>query len=166
MKQQVFCSTMNKMRTVFFILIISLYLGSWQLVDGIPAENATVLNDSTDMNPNGSSELSLLMREMLEHAQSARKLALEEKLNPTIPESFQKIHTAKATDSETKNSYYDTFADVYLNAVKTYSTSKGPEIVSNYNNLVNTCLACHSTHCPGPVPRIKKLLVPERIGIK
>ncbi|TAH38964.1 MAG: hypothetical protein EYC69_13660 [Bacteroidetes bacterium] len=148
------------MKTVFIILCISLYLGSWQLVDGVPSENATAFNDSTDMNPNGSSELSLLMREMLEHAQLARKLALEEKINPEIPESFNKIHTAKATDSETKNSYYDTFADVYLSAVKSYSTSKGTEIVSSYNNLVNTCLACHSTHCPGPVPRIKKLLVP------
>ncbi len=151
---------MNNMRTAFIILCIGLYLGSWHLVDGVPAENATVVNDSTDMNPNGSSELSLLMREMLEHAQSARKLALEEKINPEIPESFSKIHTAKATDSETKNSYYDTFADVYMNAVKSYSTSKGSEIVTTYNNLVNTCLACHATHCPGPVPRIKKLLVP------
>ena len=148
------------MRTAFIILSICLYLGSWQLVDGVPAENATVVNDSTDMNPNGSSDLSLLMREMLDHAQSARKLALENKVDTTIPASFIKIHTATATDFETKNSYYDTFADLYLNAVKSYGKASNTEAISNYNNLVNTCLACHSTHCPGPVPRIKKLLIP------
>jgi hypothetical protein len=148
------------MKKVFILLFFISYLVTWQLVDGGPAQDATSISDSSDINPNGSSELSLLMRDMLDHAAAARKLALLEQVDGEYPKAFNKIHTAQATDSETKNSYYDTFADVYLNAVKTYSKSENEDIKSNYNNIVNTCLACHSSHCPGPVPRIKKLLIP------
>lgn len=146
-------------RTLIIFLLISLYLGSWQIVDGGPAEHSIAISDSSDLNPNGSSELSLLMRDMYDHAFAARKLTLEEKKDEVIPDKFKKIHTATPTDSETKNSFYETFADVYLNAVKTYSSSANADIKTNYNNLVNTCLACHSTHCPGPIPKIRKLLI-------
>ncbi|HNS11492.1 MAG TPA: hypothetical protein PKM97_02670 [Bacteroidia bacterium] len=148
------------MHKIFLSLLILLYLGSWQLVDGGPTENSIALMDSTDQNPNGSSELSLLMRDMFNHAATARKLALSDEKDPDFPEKFKKIFTATPTDSETKNSHYDTFANIYLNAGKTYSSSNTEDLKVNYNNLVNTCLACHSTHCPGPVPKIKKLLIP------
>ena len=148
------------MRKIVILLIILTYLGSWQLVDGGPAENSMALMDSTDLNPNGSSDLSLLMREMFDHALAAKKLTLEDKKDSEFPEKFKKIFTATPTDAETKNSYFDTFADIYLNAGKTYTTSNDGDLKMNYNNLVNTCLACHSSHCPGPVPKIKKLLIP------
>ena len=148
------------MKKIIFAILLLAYLGTSQLVSGVSDDSATIINDSTDLNPNGSSELSLLMRQMFDHAAAARKLTLQNQKDGEYPKMFDAIYTAEPTDAETKNNYYDTFAGLYLNAIKNYSSSNNGDLKSNYNNLVNTCLACHSTHCPGPVPKIKKLLIP------
>lgn len=115
--------------------------------------------DTTDRNPNGSSELSLLMRKMYDHTVEAKK-ALEQKKVAPSPRSLTTLKTAAPTDSETKNQYYDTFADIYLQSLDAYNHSGKKTLTKNYNALINSCLACHSSHCPGPVPKIKKLLLP------
>ncbi len=130
-----------------------------QLVDGDASKKYTAGTDTTDLNPNGSSELSFLMREMYNHALSSRNLALEEKKNEEFPEAFNKIHTAVPTDRFTKNEHFDSFADVYLNSVKSYAATDEANLKLNYNNMVSSCLACHASHCPGPIPKIKKLLL-------
>jgi cytochrome c553 len=114
-----------------------------------------------DNNPNGSSELSLLMRKMEKQLSDARPAVLNGKYKGTYPKEFDKIYTAKPTDNETKMSSYDVFANVYISAVKSFVSAKPADQVDSYNNVVNTCLACHSQHCPGPVGRIKKLLIPN-----
>ncbi len=118
-----------------------------------------VYADTTDVNPNKSSELSLLMRQMYDHAAEARRGVAERK-NISYPKSFLNINTAKPTDAQTKNEYYATFADLYLQTLETYESSNDANRVKNYNNVINACLACHSSHCPGPVPKIKKLILP------
>ena len=118
-----------------------------------------VYADTTDVNPNGSSELSLMMREMYIHTAEARKALDENKVAP-YPETFLTIKTAKPTDEDTKKEYYNTFADLYLQVLENYKNSDKKNLQRNYSALINTCLACHSSHCPGPVPKIKKLLLP------
>lgn len=115
--------------------------------------------DTTDVNPNGSSELSLLMREMYNHTAAARK-ALDEGKTAPYPESFLTLKTAKPTDGDTKKEYYTTFADLYIQSLENYKGSGKSNLQKNYTAMINTCLACHSSHCPGPVPKIKKLLLP------
>lgn len=145
---------------LLILLSIVLYLSSWQCVEGDPGPKALAkTSDTTDLNPNGSSELSRLMREMLDHASAARKLAIENRKNSVYPVSFDNIYSAEPTDKYTKNEFFDSFADAYLKAVKNYSSSGDENIKENYNNIVNSCLACHSTHCPGPIVKIKKLLL-------
>lgn len=121
----------------------------------------TATADTTDINPNKSSELALLMRQMYNHAAEARQ-ALTESKTISYPKSFLNINTAVPTDEQTKNEYFPTFADLYLQALNRYETSTSDNRVKSYNNLVNSCLACHSSHCPGPVPKIKKLLVADK----
>lgn len=113
-----------------------------------------------DLNPNGSSELSLLMRRMEKQLVDARPGVLDGKLTDrTYPSEIDRINTAKPTDAETKTEAFPVFADIYLKSVKSFLASKPEELTENYNNVVNTCLACHSQHCPGPVSRIRKLLI-------
>ncbi|REJ82873.1 MAG: hypothetical protein DWQ44_01780 [Bacteroidetes bacterium] len=151
---------MNKEKFILVALVILSYMGIWQVVSGRTESTHQIsIADTSDVNPNGSSELSMLMRDMFEHAALAKKMLAENKKIDVYPENFDKIYTAAPTDDETKNSFYDTFADIYLKALKGYVNSSNADLKEDYNNLVNTCLACHSTHCPGPVPRIKKLLV-------
>jgi hypothetical protein len=147
---------MNKI-VVLFIVFCILSFGSNTCF--LPLSLPVAKADTTDINPNGSSELSLLMREMYNHLAEARK-GLEIKKQVSYPKSFLTLTTAQATDEHTKNEYYNTFADLYLQSLENYSKSTNENRAKNYNSMVNACLACHSSHCPGPVPKIKKLLLP------
>lgn len=109
-----------------------------------------------DNNPNGSSELSLLMRSMEKQLSDAKAAVLQGTYKGVYPSSFDKIYTAKPTDANTKTENFDVFAGVYINADKAFTANPS---IDTYNNVVNTCLACHSQHCPGPVGRIKKLKI-------
>lgn len=112
-----------------------------------------------DMNPNGSSELSLLMRKMEKQLKEARPLVLTGKYKGVYPKEFDTIYTAKPTDDKTKTANFNVFANIYISAEKSFVGAKPAQQVEAYNNVVNTCLACHSQHCPGPVGSIKKLLI-------
>lgn len=113
---------------------------------------------SQDNNPNGSSDLSKLMREMQQYTNRAKE-GLKTGAKPeAYPKSFDKIHTAKITEGMSKSDYYKSFADLYVASVKNYAKSSKTNRVETYNNMVSACLACHSQHCPGPVPAIKKMI--------
>jgi hypothetical protein len=113
--------------------------------------------DTTDLNPNGSSELARLMREMQKYTNEAKATIQTGKTPAAFPTAFEKIHTAKISEGTSKSDFYTQFADLYLMSVKNYATSNSSNRIETYNNMVNACLACHSQHCPGPVPMIKKM---------
>src|SRR5262245_3283477 len=69
---------------------------------------------ANDPNPNKSSELAVLMRQMATHAEQLKKEVAAGKLTGTFPESFRKIHTATATDTEIKGDAFDEFATAYV----------------------------------------------------
>ena len=73
------------------------------------------------------------------------------------PSAFDKVHSAKISDGMEKSDYYKSFGDLYIMTVKNYASSTPENRVETYNNMVAACLACHSQHCPGPVPVIKKM---------
>jgi hypothetical protein len=116
--------------------------------------------DTTYANPNGTSELAELMREMQAFSNNAKADINSGKAPASYPVNFDKIHTAKISDGMSKSDYYKSFADLYIMAVKNYASSAPAQRVETYNNMVSACLACHSQHCPGPVPVIKKMMIP------
>ncbi len=145
------------MRKIFILISVGFFI-----VLSVPKGhfNSFILNsvaDTTDINPNGSSELSALMREMYDHALAARKNIIENKKPGAFPEKFKNIYSAVPTDENTKNKYYDYFADLYLMSLDRLAKSRSSEASENFKNLVSACIACHTTHCPGPMPMIKKL---------
>ncbi|HEX5001587.1 MAG TPA: hypothetical protein VFW78_03755 [Bacteroidia bacterium] len=118
--------------------------------------------DTPGQNPNGSSELAKLMRQMQQYTKDARKAVLKKGAPAAYPTAFDAIHTAKITPGTHKNEYYDSFADIYITGVKNYAAAPAsdPDRIATYNNMVSGCIACHSQHCPGPVPMIRKLMIP------
>ncbi len=151
---------MNKLPAIIFIFSVVVLSSAFSMRE--PSGNA-LCKDSLDVNPNGSSELSLLMRKMYDHAAEVRKGALEKKVQQDFPNEFLSIYTAKPTDVLTKNASFDPFADGYLYALNNYRSSTGDNVVLNYNNLVTSCINCHTQHCPGPISKIKKLLITEPV---
>jgi len=117
----------------------------------------SALADTTDINPNGSSELALLMRKMNQHVQQAREDVQNGRIPQAYPSEFEKIYSATPTTETTKKEYFNHYADVYISALRSYSKSEQENQKKNYNNLVSACIVCHTTHCPGPLMVIEKL---------
>lgn len=133
---------------------------------GNKTEEKSMAKDSSSsctkpVNPNGDSELALLMRNMLQSAKSMKELVKEGKMPEKFPEEFLKIHTAKPTDSETKKASFDGFASNYINNLQTFYASPKEELTKNYNAVVNACVSCHLEHCPGPLTAINKLKIEQ-----
>ncbi len=113
------------------------------------------------LNPNGDSELALLMRKMMHASESMKEMVLQGNVPKEFPEEFMNIHTAKPTDSETKKASFDGFAGSYISNVKTFVNSPKEELTKNYNAMITACVNCHSEHCPGPLKAINKLKISE-----
>ena len=72
---------------------------------------------------------------------------------------FEKIHSAKLTDSTDRNASFNAFSGYYLNTYKQIFSTEKDALVNAHNNTINSCIACHKTTCIGPIPKIKKLLI-------
>ena len=124
----------------------------------------TATNDSSQcaakpLNPNGDSELAVLMRDMNKSTASFKELIKEGKLPEKFPEEFLKIHTAKHTDETTKTPVFDGFANNYINQLNKLYGSPKEELTNNYNAFVQACVDCHHAFCPGPIKTINKLKI-------
>lgn len=109
-----------------------------------------------------ASELALLMEEMYQYNDSIKTL-IENGILPTqqFPDKFLKIHTAEMTNTFERNSIYESFAKTFVEHENSINTSTLGNVKTNFNNAINTCIACHQTSCTGPIPRIKKLLIKQ-----
>ena len=124
-------------------------------------EDSNEYQSNWSVNPNGDSELALLMRDMFDEGM-ALKQQIKEGKKPKLISSFETIHSAKATEPEKAASpEYKVYADAYLaslNALKSASLDDAPQA---YNGMVQSCMACHSALCPGPKVKIKKLFIKQ-----
>ena len=111
------------------------------------------------INPNGDSELALLMREMFTESDSLRQLISEGKKISGL-KRFREIHTANPTDSAVSGPLYTAFAKAYIQSIDKLETEDAATIF-NFNNMVTQCMNCHTEFCPGPRKRIKKLYLNE-----
>ena len=147
---------MNKIATILILFLFIFMLSP----DGkFNLGSATLNADTTFINPNGSSELADLMREMQQYSIDERKRILESENSMPSPESLNNIHKAKITDGMSKSENYTTFSNLYLSTVDQYTSSNKEDRITNFNNMIAACLACHSENCPGPVPVIRKLQI-------
>lgn len=110
------------------------------------------------LNPNGDSELALLMRQMFEDGERVKaQIGNGEPVN--IQVDFEKIMIAKATDpAKMQGPEFPHFAASYVEAMKALRDAPPAEAQEKYSAMVATCMNCHEQSCPGPMVRIKKLL--------
>jgi hypothetical protein len=112
-------------------------------------------------NPNGDSELALLMRDMTAHVEEEKKRMDAGKAPGEMPVGYDKISTAKPTDSKQLTDNFQGFATIYLQSLGNYHNATPENYRTEYNNLIKSCISCHEHECPGPIKRIEKLLVTE-----
>ena len=164
LKQMVY-SLKNKFLTIVALLSFAFLLAECSgNTDKQAAEKA--IKDSLSacvkpLNPNGDSELALLMRDMMSSSQNLREMIKQGNLPKEFPEAFLKIHTAKPTDSDTKKESFENFASNYITNLQALYSSPKEDLTKNYNAVINACASCHSQHCPGPLKAINKLKIEE-----
>ncbi len=107
-----------------------------------------------------TSELALLMREMTAFADSSRGLIAQGRELPPFPEQFRKLMTAEATPGMKDPKTFDPFAHAWLYHLDALYKAPEAERPGVFNTLVQTCAGCHTTMCPGPLVKIRKLGLP------
>lgn len=152
----------NKYTVLSVLLCLVLSLANCSDNAGKQTEAAkadSIASCTKPVNPNGDSELAVLMREMMSSASNLREMVKQGKLPEKFPEEFLKIHTAKPTDSDTKKASFEGFADNYISNLHALYASPQEDLGKNYNAVINACASCHSQHCPGPLKAINKLKI-------
>lgn len=106
------------------------------------------------------SEMAALMLEMFEENAKNKQLVLKGKFPKNYPDEYIKLHTAALTDSTDRDYAFKGYSDFYLMQQRMlYKLSDKDSLIPQHNNVVNSCISCHKVKCPGPIPRIQKLLI-------
>ena len=111
-------------------------------------------------NPNKDSELTLLMREMYINADSIKNgiKTSSGTITPGFITKLEYVHKAIPSNPKFKNPTFTAFNDLIITEARNLESNTENRI-EGFNNLVNRCIDCHKTFCPGPIPRIKKLKI-------
>jgi len=116
------------------------------LTPGVPGSPGHLIKSAR--NPNGDSELAVLMRKFVEDLRQARtSLEAGKAVAPWFP-THRKMRCSWPTSPEERNERFDALAQAYLSRVKDFD--QGPSKVT-YNEVIQGCIACHSASCGGPL---------------
>lgn len=103
------------------------------------------------------SELALLMRGMYDNMKLAGEYLEKGEVVPdSLLTGYETITTATATNPDEIGPKFQGFAKGWLMEVE---TMKSNQTQDNYNAIMNACVNCHKSYCPGPIPKIKKLRI-------
>ncbi|CAL2111983.1 conserved hypothetical protein [Tenacibaculum sp. 190130A14a] len=106
-----------------------------------------------------TSEMAELMRNMLAKNKEVREQIIDGKEIGDFNKEYIKIHTAKLTDSTDYDETFLTFAKHFEQTHRALFEVSKEERKEQYNNAIESCIACHQVKCRGPIPRIEKLLI-------
>jgi hypothetical protein len=126
---------------------------STPLEPGIPGSPGHLI--ASPRNPNGDSELSVLMRQMVDDLREVRVLAEgKQAVKPLFP-THRKMRCAWPTKVEERNAGFDARAQAYLANVRAFDAAPGK---GTYNAMIAGCIACHAQSCGGPLDFIESML--------
>lgn len=119
-----------------------------------------LVEEKSISNPNGDSELALLMRSMTNYMERAKDSLEKGKGIPDCPENFDRLLEAKETEGMIKDrNHFNAYAEQWLSDLEQVCISKGPSQIQAYERLRTSCLNCHQSYCQGPIPKIQRLTV-------
>lgn len=104
------------------------------------------------------SEMAALMEQMYAYNLQLKEQILNQETLGTYPKSFDRLHSAELTDASDRDAFFNEQAYLFIDAQKAIYEAEDPK--KQFNSMVNQCLECHTKKCGGPIPRIKKLIIP------
>ena len=107
--------------------------------------------------PNEDSELALLMRFMYDDMERVKN-ELEAGRNAELKFDPEQMFTAEPTDSvQVSSDEYKAFGQTFIAAYNAFQQAGRENIKEHYGVLVQNCMVCHQSTCPGPMRRIENL---------
>lgn len=107
------------------------------------------------------SELALLMRKMYKDNLEIRSQIIDGKIPESFPQDFYTIHTAVPTDPKSSNGTFKSLAKLYLENMAEITEAQDEKTAKvAYNTMISTCASCHQIYCQGPLPKIRKMIIP------
>ncbi|MCB9869113.1 MAG: hypothetical protein H6837_04595 [Planctomycetes bacterium] len=122
------------------------------LVPGVPGSPGHLIKSAR--NPNGASELAVLMRRFVDDLEEARRLLGAGKPTRALFATHRKMRCAWPTDPSERTRAFDDRARAYLAQVQAFDAHPTKQ---TYNAVLSACKACHEVSCPGPLDLIGKL---------
>jgi len=130
------------------------------LEPGIPGSPGHLI--ASTINPNGDSQLAVLMRNMRDDLRVARTQLLQGGAPDGLLKEHSQMRCVWPTDPGVRNTKYDDMASTYLYAVDDLERAKTVEDRKMaYGRVLNGCVSCHQNTCPGPIASIVALELPE-----
>ena len=160
MKQRVYTFNKSiKLAIAFFVMAI--FVSSCGDVSQPDRKTEVSKKTAAPMKQNGvvyvPSELALIMREMYNNMETA---GTQLDSNGTIADSlltgYEGMLTAEATSPDEIDDQFYGFANGWLKEVEVLRDN---QTLENYNAVMNACVHCHESYCPGPIPKIKRLKI-------
>ena len=127
------------------------------LKPGVPGSPGNLI--PSERNPNGDSELAVLMRKMVSDLQVVRQALVNGAKPEAMPIGHERMLCAWPTDLDNRNEVFGAMAQQYLNAYKRLEEAKS-DIGAQYEAVVGSCVTCHENSCRGPIPMIETLRLP------
>ena len=130
------------------------------LEPGIPGSPGHLI--ASTINPNGDSQLAVLMRNMRDDLRVARDQLLQGKAPGNFLDEHSRMRCVWPTDPGVRTTKYDEMATTYLYAVDDLERAKTTDDRRMaYGRVLNGCVTCHQNTCPGPIASIVALELPE-----
>lgn len=151
------------MKKLIVVIVLSVFVFACGQSEEKKAEDSATGKAcaTKDLNPNGDSELAVLMREMAKYTEDTKAALLEGKELPAKPASLATIHTAQKTEADLDTSVFNPMATHYLAQVDQFVAAGKEDKVRYFNSMVAACKGCHENFCHGPLKRIEKMIIAE-----
>ncbi|WP_255493719.1 hypothetical protein [Myroides sp. WP-1] len=107
------------------------------------------------------SEMAALMEQMYVDNQRIRDRIVQEiEIDDTMPTLHHRLFSAVMTDPSERDLFFETQARAFIQVEEEFYADPNQKTKEKFNAIVQACLSCHQKKCGGPIPRIKKLLIP------
>jgi len=113
--------------------------------------------------PNESSELAWVMREISAKTELVKSQVENGEEIENIIDVFKQVHDAQATKPEVKTEAFANMSSSFVDSFDQLLQSQEGDRIKAYNIMIQNCVICHTTYCPGPLVKIEKLKIDQRI---
>lgn len=107
------------------------------------------------------SEMAVFMNAMYAYNLQLKQQIINGETPVAMPLDLMTLHTAEMTKGKGRTEAWHSFINVFITSQQAVADAlSNAHLKTRYNTAINNCLSCHKSECVGPIPKIRKLLIP------